>query len=345
MFGPCTTSEPGTEEGSSSSSASGRTSGEVEESTGSTGTADSSGSSTSGEMEGESSTSTADTTTTGSTGNSDSTGMDKPDPVCGNNVVEPGEQCDQGGMTAKCDEDCTWAGCGDGVLNPLKLEGCDDGNKTDGDKCSSTCQVEPFCGDGNLDPGEECDDGNNNSGDACEYDCTKVPFPCDLNPFEPGSASVLLDWTKGSVQSPDQPVITYSGVLEAQDWQLKVGEAGTKGMLAWDEEVDSQSLQIQDLTTQSLLTYWLTGLAANEGVDICVEGRSFSKPQTFAVRLVAAGCSWGFQDFGFESLEENLYAFPSSCLKLGETQTVNALATVPLLRIFRVRVLIHGVVL
>ena len=308
---------------------------------------DSSGSgSTSGE-EGSSSSSAGDTTTgsTGSTGTSGSTGEDKPDPVCGNNVVEPGEQCDQGGQTAKCDADCTWAGCGDGVLNPLKLEGCDDGNKTDGDGCSAVCQVEPFCGDGVVDPGEECDDGNNHSGDACEYDCTKVPFPCDLNPFEPGSASVLLDWTKGSVQSPDQPVITYAGVLEAEDWQLKVGDLGSNGELAWDEEVDSQSLQIQDLTTQSLLTYWLTGLAANEGVDICVEGRSFSKPQTFAVRLVAAGCSWGFQDFGFESLEENLYAFPSSCLKLGETQTVNALATVPLLRIFRVRVLIHGVVL
>ena len=32
---------------------------------------------------------------------------------------------------------------------------------------------EPYCGDGNLDPGEECDDGNNNDGDGCSADCKK----------------------------------------------------------------------------------------------------------------------------------------------------------------------------
>lgn len=34
------------------------------------------------------------------------------------------------------------------------------------------CAVpEPFCGDGDVDPGEECDDGNNENGDGCSADC------------------------------------------------------------------------------------------------------------------------------------------------------------------------------
>lgn len=32
-----------------------------------------------------------------------------------------------------------------------------------------------FCGDGDLDPGEDCDDGNAQSGDGCEPDCTSSP--------------------------------------------------------------------------------------------------------------------------------------------------------------------------
>jgi cysteine-rich repeat protein len=59
--------------------------------------------------------------------------------------------------------------CGDGNLDPG--EECDDGNNIDGDGCSANCTIEPFCGDGNLDPGEECDDGNNIDGDGCDANC------------------------------------------------------------------------------------------------------------------------------------------------------------------------------
>ena len=61
--------------------------------------------------------------------------------------------------------------CGDGFLDAG--EECDDNNNRNGDGCSSTCRLEggPFCGDGILDPGEECDDGNNLNGDGCASDC------------------------------------------------------------------------------------------------------------------------------------------------------------------------------
>ena len=62
--------------------------------------------------------------------------------ICGNEIVETGEQCD-------------------------------DGNTINGDGCSSACTIEvpPCCGDGRLDPGEQCDDGNLNSGDGCSATC------------------------------------------------------------------------------------------------------------------------------------------------------------------------------
>ncbi len=64
-------------------------------------------------------------------------------PVCGNEAVEIGEQCD-------------------------------DGNTANGDGCSATCQLEQtgsVCGNGVLNGGEQCDDGNNTSGDGCSATC------------------------------------------------------------------------------------------------------------------------------------------------------------------------------
>ncbi len=61
------------------------------------------------------------------------------------------------------------AACGDGLLDPM--EQCDDGNTTPGDGCDATCHRESYCGDGHVDPGEVCDDGNNASGDGCRSDC------------------------------------------------------------------------------------------------------------------------------------------------------------------------------
>lgn len=65
--------------------------------------------------------------------------------------------------------------CGNNVLDAG--ETCDDGNATAGDGCDAECQNEgePACGDGILQAGEECDDGNLLPGDACNADCTNPP--------------------------------------------------------------------------------------------------------------------------------------------------------------------------
>jgi cysteine-rich repeat protein len=60
--------------------------------------------------------------------------------------------------------------CGNGQVEVG--EQCDDGNKTAGDGCSATCELElPICGNGIVEHGEECDDGNLINGDGCSVVC------------------------------------------------------------------------------------------------------------------------------------------------------------------------------
>lgn len=64
--------------------------------------------------------------------------------------------------------------CGDGKVDDG--EECDDGNKTVGDSCDSSCKKETLprgqvCGDGKVEGTETCDDRNTNSGDGCSATC------------------------------------------------------------------------------------------------------------------------------------------------------------------------------
>ncbi len=52
------------------------------------------------------------------------------------------EECDEGGETQFCDANCTQVFCGDGDLNVLAGEQCDDSNTDPGDGCSPLCQTE-----------------------------------------------------------------------------------------------------------------------------------------------------------------------------------------------------------
>jgi cysteine-rich repeat protein len=77
-----------------------------------------------------------------------------------------------------------------GNWQPDPGEECDDGNTTDGDGCSSTCQIEcfdgfcilrPFCGDARLAWDELCDDGNTTDRDGCSSTCqVEAGFRCSL---------------------------------------------------------------------------------------------------------------------------------------------------------------------
>jgi cysteine-rich repeat protein len=92
-------------------------------------------------------------------------------PLCGNGALEisEGEECDDGGDSATCNRNCTWARCGDGLFNPAAGEECDEGSESA--TCDHDCTL-PRCGDGyiNAAAGETCDVEMESA--ACDRDCT-----------------------------------------------------------------------------------------------------------------------------------------------------------------------------
>ncbi len=95
------------------------------------------------------------------------------DALCGDGVIDPGEECDPGdpliGPGQACRSGCIENICGDG--DPGPDEACDDGNGVDDDACRNDC-VPGTCNDGSVQDPEECDDGNLDDSDACLSDCT-----------------------------------------------------------------------------------------------------------------------------------------------------------------------------
>ena len=69
--------------------------------------------------------------------------------------------------------------CGNEILE--QEEQCDDANTSDGDGCSSLCQIEipptPICGNQILEGGEQCDDGNVSNNDGCSLLCETEGLP------------------------------------------------------------------------------------------------------------------------------------------------------------------------
>lgn len=104
---------------------------------------------------------------------------------CGDGIVDPGEECDDGGESARCDADCTVPECGDGVANVAAGEDCDD--RGESATCNDDCTA-AACGDGtvNMSAGETCDDGGKSPG--CDADCTFAE--CGDGVFNPNAGEL-----------------------------------------------------------------------------------------------------------------------------------------------------------
>ncbi|MCB9754090.1 MAG: hypothetical protein H6713_29455 [Myxococcales bacterium] len=90
-------------------------------------------------------------------------------------------------------------------------DGTTGGTTGDGTTDGTTGPVEPGCGDGVLDPGEECDDGNDNSFDGCTAECEEVapldPPPLEWKYFDIEGTACLNGSTAGFAinYNPDSP--------------------------------------------------------------------------------------------------------------------------------------------
>ena len=87
---------------------------------------------------------------------------------CGDGELNTTEECDDRGESGACDADCTFATCGDGTINGVRMESCDDSNLIDGDGCNARCMIEPMnCGNAVCDADEDCV--------SCMADCQFEP--------------------------------------------------------------------------------------------------------------------------------------------------------------------------
>ena len=143
--------------------------------------------------------------------------------TCGNSVLEASEGCDPPmpgkGCTLGCTVESNWScpfpgfcfakpRCGDGIVNALLGEACDDGNSLANDGCNG-CAVEPtwscaglgpsvctheICGNGVRTPSEQCDDGNQVSTDGCASCTVSAGWVCPTpgKPCSPRCGDGLL---------------------------------------------------------------------------------------------------------------------------------------------------------
>jgi cysteine-rich repeat protein len=121
-------------------------------------------------------TSTSTATVTGtptSTPSSTPTDTPTPVPVCGNGIVESGEQCDLG--TANC---APGVCCDSSCDADCQIIGRCTGNQACCTTAADCAAGEGCCGNGTVEGDEQCDDGNRIDGDCCSARCQTEPAPC-----------------------------------------------------------------------------------------------------------------------------------------------------------------------
>lgn len=211
------------------------------------------------------STSSTDTTTstsatTGedsstSTGGDEMSSTESGESTCGNGVIDPGEECDQGFKNddaAACTKSCLKATCGDGYTF-VDVEECDLGEANqDGvyGGCTPDCTLGPHCGDGIHDAlFEQCDPADPDLGDVavCES-CVwtgKLVF----------ASSEVYSGNLGGLSGADTKCQTLAASAEI------IGEG--RAFRAWlsDNQKDAASRLTHSLTPYILLDG--TPIAAN----------------------------------------------------------------------------------
>lgn len=124
---------------------------------------------------------------------------------------DPAEQCDGSSVLCPRDIGGSCPVCGNGVLEAG--EECDDGNGIVGDGCRPDCK-RPRCGDGFLDFGEQCDEGSANGDNGiCDVDCIRAVARATGCPLDLGRSPLTFSFD--NVNDPSQYVDCGLGVENA----------------------------------------------------------------------------------------------------------------------------------
>lgn len=177
--------------------------------------------------------------------------------ICGDNILQAGEQCDgtaDAACPGQCDTGCLCPPvCGDGFVQAG--EQCDDGGTAGGDCCSATCQFEASgssCLDGNVCNGAEvcngagtctvgtaidCDDGNACTQDSCDP-------PTGLCTSDPAPATTCLAAGKGSLQVKDHATKPVDQIK----WKWSRGAAFVQSAIGEPQSVATYTMCVYDET-------------------------------------------------------------------------------------------------
>ena len=226
--------------------------------------------------------------------------------TCGNGVVEPPEECDNGAAMningSGCENDCTFT-CIAG--NPMR-DHCDDGNACNGTetcgtdhKCApgtplgqgASCATGKFCVAGNCVPGscgdgvvespEECDDGNSTNGDGCDNDCkfsclstdpTRNCTPADACAGQ-GTCSSMHTCTPGTPLG-DGTACGPSGMMEICKAGICIPPKCGNGVIDPGEQCDPPNGTTCSATCQ-LITPVVCGDGKIGGTEQCDDGNLF----------------------------------------------------------------------
>lgn len=139
--------------------------------------------------------------------------------VCGNSLVDIGEQCDIPGETGvysqtivgrQCNVSCNLGPyCGDGILQTLFGEECDDGNNTDGDFCSAICKIEPAGSGGGGSSG-----GGGGGGGGRDRDLPTTQVQITGRAYPSRTINFILDSDSiGTAQANSSGVFSFSTLV------------------------------------------------------------------------------------------------------------------------------------
>jgi len=190
-------------------------------------------------------------------------------PVCGNALVEKGEQCDDANTddTDACVKGCKFARCGDGIVEK-GIEGCDDGNTVDTDACRNNCSL-PTCGDSVVSQGEECDDGNPDDTDDCTSRCLTAKCGdgfvhqgvevCDDGPANDNRPAILL--TQAPIKQGVVPLDRTGDVASFYSYSSASAHTGI------------EVLRMSELYLYRDVTTGVLSLVTEHGIDLEATGQ------------------------------------------------------------------------
>lgn len=186
--------------------------------------------------------------------------------LCGNFIVDDGEQCDLGPMHnwdhGACTSQCKSAECGDGLLFE-GVETCDDADQNGpgyGQCNPITCQPGLRCGDGVLTPEfEECDGGGPEGGGEIEGIDTKCQPGCTWDGRIIFISSTPTGANLGGLTGAD---------LRCQNLAKDANLIGFAGYRAWLSDADESPLERLEFGPERLVL--LNGVQVAEDLNALI---------------------------------------------------------------------------